>query len=341
MYDTKTLLDNLETRELGLGYSTTTGATSWRHWRNQSTQCARVTRRKGVDLCASFHRTAPPCGQPVTRPAGYAHILVASQGSTSWWKLPQDEHRGESQLCDQAGRCHRPGRARGSPLPLPSWEAHLLFQPVLWLQRGRQDRCKSHNNGREFGFIFQFTRRPTLPAWTNVWGRWRIGALRIPSTSTWSTTTGSSSSACLSRCWHKAATSSPHILPPQVLAERNKEGLEERSWAEALAPRLTKNNRPVQKTLTRGPHGQGEPTFRPDLFFPVYYETKVFPGPALIHCHCCPWPSRQAFSSHIPGRGPLQFSKCCSSGLSVLSVQCNCPTLVHLKLFDGLQLKYF
>ena len=129
-------------------------------------------------------------------------------------------------------------------------------------------------------------------------------------------------------------------LPPQVLAERNKEGLEERSWAEALAPRLTSyfpanalttgNNRPVHKTLTRGP-GQGEPTFRPDLFFPVYYETKVFPGPALIHCHCCPWPSRQAFSSHIPGRGPLQFSKSCSSGLSVLSVQCNCPTFVHLK----------
>jgi len=128
-------------------------------------------------------------------------------------------------------------------------------------------------------------------------------------------------------------------LLEQVLAERNKEGLEERSWAEALAPRLTsyfpanaltKNNRPVQKTLTRGP-GQGEPTFCPDLFFPVYYETKVFPGPALIHCHCCPWPSRQAFSSHIPGRGPLQFSKCCSSGLSVLSVQCNCPTFVHLK----------
>ena len=28
-------------------------------------------------------------------------------------------------------------------------------------------------------------------------------------------------------------------LPPQVLAERNKEGLEERSWAEALAPRLS------------------------------------------------------------------------------------------------------
>ena len=162
MYDTKTLLDNLETRELVLGNSTTTGATSWRHWRNQSTQCARATRRKGVDLCASFHRTAPPCGQPVTRP-GYAHILVASQGSTSWWKLPQDEHRGESQLCDQAGWCHRPGRARGTPLPLPSREAHLLFQPVLWLQRGRQDRCKSHNNGREFGFIFQFIRRPTLP----------------------------------------------------------------------------------------------------------------------------------------------------------------------------------
>ena len=28
-------------------------------------------------------------------------------------------------------------------------------------------------------------------------------------------------------------------LAPQVLAERNKEGLEERSWAEALAPRLS------------------------------------------------------------------------------------------------------
>merc|ERR1711963_1261958 len=29
--------------------------------------------------------------------------------------------------------------------------------------------------------------------------------------------------------------------PPQVLAERNKEGLEERSWAEALAPRVIFN----------------------------------------------------------------------------------------------------
>merc|ERR1712055_933432 len=39
----------------------------------------------------------------------------------------------------------------------------------------------------------------------------------------------------LEQVWHKAGTSPPHILPPQVLAERNKEGLEERSWAEALA----------------------------------------------------------------------------------------------------------
>ena len=123
MYDTKTLLDNLETRELVLGNSTTTGATSWRHWRNQSTQCARATRRKGVDLCASFHRTAPPCGQPVTRP-GCAHsgcqarlhqLVKAATGWAPWWEPTMRPSRPMSPTWKSSRVSSPPSKSRSSP----------------------------------------------------------------------------------------------------------------------------------------------------------------------------------------------------------------------------------
>ena len=90
--------------------------------------------------------------EPVTRRGhlySVLHILRGGQAfhqlqlEASQWKLRQDEHGGPTQLWVQGdGQHHRPCGVGGAPLTLPGGEAHLLLQPVLRLQHGRQNRRK-------------------------------------------------------------------------------------------------------------------------------------------------------------------------------------------------------